>query len=146
MFHTSFAIFPLFITSASIWIKKASLHFATSVNGGYGITKLLLQILGYFKSPKLKGTIIGTSCSKITKLLILLQWQGYNYCYTTCLGRIQNLGSSGPYTFGCTQLKISPNRLRFLWLSFFSPFTVIGNVAVRFIVYTDPEERFVIQN
>ncbi len=37
---------------------------------------------------------------------------GYNYCYSTCLGRIQHLGSPGPYIFGCTQLKISPNRLR----------------------------------
>ncbi len=136
MFHTSLAIFPLFITSATIKIKKASLHFTTSANGGYGITKLLLQILGYFKSPKLQGTIVGTSYYKIAKLIILLQWPGYNYCYTTCLGRIQNLGSSGPYTFGCTQLKISPNRLRFLWISFFSPFILTGSVA-------DPEERFV---
>ena len=30
----------------------------------------------------------------------------YNYCYSTCLGRVQNLGEAAPYNFGCTQLKV----------------------------------------
>ena len=38
----------------------------------------------------------------------------HNYCFTTCLGRVQHLGQTGPYQFGCTQLKISPERLEAL--------------------------------
>ncbi len=31
----------------------------------------------------------------------------YNYCYSTCLGRVQNLfKSEAPYEFGCTHLKV----------------------------------------
>lgn len=30
----------------------------------------------------------------------------YNYCYSTCLGRVQNLGEDAPYEFGCAQLKV----------------------------------------
>ncbi|KAG5883182.1 hypothetical protein JTB14_018199 [Gonioctena quinquepunctata] len=34
----------------------------------------------------------------------------YNYCFTTCIGKVQNLGKSGPFEFGATQLKI-PEKL-----------------------------------
>ncbi|KAL1488019.1 hypothetical protein ABEB36_015394 [Hypothenemus hampei] len=34
----------------------------------------------------------------------------YNYCFTTCLGRIKNLGSNQPFEFGATQLKV-PKKL-----------------------------------
>ena len=30
----------------------------------------------------------------------------YNYCYSTCLGKMQNVGQEKPYKFGCTQLKV----------------------------------------
>ena len=35
----------------------------------------------------------------------------YNYCFTTCLGRVKYLASHRPFEFGCTQLKVSPERL-----------------------------------
>ena len=38
----------------------------------------------------------------------------YNYCFTTCLGRVQHLANTGAYPFGCTQLTISPQRLEAL--------------------------------
>ena len=36
----------------------------------------------------------------------------YNYCFSTCLGRTEHLGTSeDPFTFGCTRLKVSPTLL-----------------------------------
>ena len=30
----------------------------------------------------------------------------YNYCYSTCLGKVNNLGLPEAYRFGCTELKV----------------------------------------
>jgi DNA polymerase zeta len=35
----------------------------------------------------------------------------YNLCYSTCLGRIDQLDKQGPFKFGCTSLKISDKIL-----------------------------------
>ncbi len=32
----------------------------------------------------------------------------YNYCYSTCLGKVQNMRKANePFQFGCTQLKVT---------------------------------------
>ncbi|XP_064595699.1 uncharacterized protein LOC135462216 [Liolophura sinensis] len=38
----------------------------------------------------------------------------YNYCFSTCLGRLENLAKTqdGPIEFGCTSLSVSPALLR----------------------------------
>lgn len=36
----------------------------------------------------------------------------YNYCFSTCVGRVEHLGKNAPFEFGATQLKISPNRIK----------------------------------
>ncbi|KAG5682944.1 hypothetical protein PVAND_012261 [Polypedilum vanderplanki] len=40
----------------------------------------------------------------------------YNYCFSTCLGRVEHLmkGSQQPFEFGAYQLKVSPEKLRYL--------------------------------
>nr|XP_032513018.1 DNA polymerase zeta catalytic subunit [Danaus plexippus plexippus] len=38
----------------------------------------------------------------------------YNYCFSTCIGRIQNINGKEPYEFGAWRLKISQNRLQTL--------------------------------
>ncbi|XP_053237663.1 DNA polymerase zeta catalytic subunit [Podarcis raffonei] len=35
----------------------------------------------------------------------------YNYCYSTCLGHIENLGKYDEFKFGCTSLRVSPDLL-----------------------------------
>ncbi|XP_055919384.1 DNA polymerase zeta catalytic subunit isoform X2 [Eupeodes corollae] len=35
----------------------------------------------------------------------------YNYCFSTCLGRVENLGQSVPFEFGASQLRVSPKLL-----------------------------------
>ncbi|XP_067630621.1 DNA polymerase zeta catalytic subunit isoform X2 [Eurosta solidaginis] len=36
----------------------------------------------------------------------------YNYCFSTCLGRVEHLGHSTPFEFGASQLRVSPTLLR----------------------------------
>ncbi|KAJ8008958.1 hypothetical protein DPEC_G00083820 [Dallia pectoralis] len=35
----------------------------------------------------------------------------YNYCYSTCLGHVENLGTSDEFKFGCTSLRVPPELL-----------------------------------
>lgn len=35
----------------------------------------------------------------------------YNYCFTTCLGRVEHLGKNCPFEFGATQFKISRSKV-----------------------------------
>lgn len=36
----------------------------------------------------------------------------YNYCFSTCVGRVEHLGKQAPFEFGATQLKISKLRIK----------------------------------
>lgn len=36
----------------------------------------------------------------------------YNYCFSTCLGRVEHLGKNTPFEFGATNLKIPPKYLK----------------------------------
>ncbi|XP_019740532.1 DNA polymerase zeta catalytic subunit isoform X2 [Hippocampus comes] len=35
----------------------------------------------------------------------------YNYCYSTCLGHVDDLGTTDEFKFGCTSLRVSPQLL-----------------------------------
>ncbi|XP_077075913.1 DNA polymerase zeta catalytic subunit [Siphateles boraxobius] len=35
----------------------------------------------------------------------------YNYCYSTCLGHVENLGTCDEFRFGCTSLRVPPDLL-----------------------------------
>ncbi|KAK7907545.1 hypothetical protein WMY93_016157 [Mugilogobius chulae] len=35
----------------------------------------------------------------------------YNYCYSTCLGHVDSLGTSDEFKFGCTSLRVPPDLL-----------------------------------
>ncbi|XP_028970573.2 DNA polymerase zeta catalytic subunit isoform X2 [Esox lucius] len=35
----------------------------------------------------------------------------YNYCYSTCLGHVENLGTHDEFKFGCTSLRVPPELL-----------------------------------
>ncbi|ETE72844.1 DNA polymerase zeta catalytic subunit, partial [Ophiophagus hannah] len=35
----------------------------------------------------------------------------YNYCFSTCLGHIENLGKNNEFKFGCSSLRVSPDLL-----------------------------------
>ncbi|XP_039749695.1 DNA polymerase zeta catalytic subunit isoform X1 [Pararge aegeria] len=41
----------------------------------------------------------------------------YNYCFSTCIGRVQNINGSAPYEFGAWRLRIPQNKLEALMKS-----------------------------
>uniref|UniRef100_A0A8C8FQG0 DNA polymerase zeta catalytic subunit n=1 Tax=Oncorhynchus tshawytscha TaxID=74940 RepID=A0A8C8FQG0_ONCTS len=34
----------------------------------------------------------------------------YNYCYSTCLGHVESMGTADEFKFGCTSLRVPPDR------------------------------------
>ncbi|XP_034253905.1 uncharacterized protein LOC117652853 [Thrips palmi] len=36
----------------------------------------------------------------------------YNYCFSTCLGRVEHLGKSGHFEFGCSELRVKTSLLQ----------------------------------
>lgn len=54
----------------------------------------------------------------------------YNYCFSTCVGRVEHLGKNSPFEFGATQLKISPTRLKKLLIKNKLTFSPCGVVFV----------------
>ncbi|PRD33108.1 UNVERIFIED_CONTAM: Rev3l [Trichonephila clavipes] len=55
----------------------------------------------------------------------------YNYCFSTCLGRLEHLGKDDPFEFGCTSLSIPPSLLRKLALEDNIHFSPQGVAFVR---------------
>ncbi|CDQ91603.1 unnamed protein product [Oncorhynchus mykiss] len=35
----------------------------------------------------------------------------YNYCYSTCLGHMESMGTADEFKFGCTSLRVPPELL-----------------------------------
>jgi len=50
----------------------------------------------------------------------------YNYCYSTCLGRVSSLGTGkDPFEFGCTNLKVKKSACKYINGSRKPPFSKI---------------------
>ncbi|XP_050510996.1 DNA polymerase zeta catalytic subunit isoform X2 [Diabrotica virgifera virgifera] len=79
-----------------------------------------VQQRAHMKAPEYIALVMEPESKLYTDPVIVLDFQSlypsiiiaYNYCFTTCLGRVENLGKSGPFTFGATQLKVSRSRLK----------------------------------
>ncbi|CAG9769330.1 unnamed protein product [Ceutorhynchus assimilis] len=67
------------------------------------------------KAPEYIALVMEPESKLYTDPVIVLDFQSlypsimiaYNYCFTTCLGRISSLGTNHPFEFGATQLKVS---------------------------------------
>ncbi|XP_031333154.1 DNA polymerase zeta catalytic subunit isoform X2 [Photinus pyralis] len=59
----------------------------------------------------------------------------YNYCFSTCLGRVESLGLDTPFEFGATHLKVSPRLLKKLLQRDLITFSPCG------VAYVKPKVR-----
>uniref|UniRef100_A0A336LYV6 DNA polymerase n=1 Tax=Culicoides sonorensis TaxID=179676 RepID=A0A336LYV6_CULSO len=78
-----------------------------------------VQQRAYMRAPEYLPLILEPQSRLFTDPLIVLDFQslypsviiGYNYCFSTCLGRVEHLGTKDEFEFGATKLKISPDIL-----------------------------------
>lgn len=83
-----------------------------------------IQQRAHQRAPEYLPLILEPESRFYTDPVIVLDFQSlypsviiaYNYCFSTCLGRVEHLmkGSEMPFEFGAYQLKIPPEELKFL--------------------------------
>ncbi|XP_015179336.1 PREDICTED: DNA polymerase zeta catalytic subunit isoform X3 [Polistes dominula] len=78
-----------------------------------------IQQRAKMRAPAALPLIMEPESKFYTDPLVVLDFQSlypsiiiaYNYCFSTCLGRVEHLGQSIPFVFGATTLKINKNTL-----------------------------------
>ncbi len=78
-----------------------------------------VQQRAQMKAPEYIPLVMEPESRMYTDPVVVLDFQSlypsimmaYNYCFSTCLGRVANMGDTKPYPFGCTELKVSPQRI-----------------------------------
>ncbi|XP_064212236.1 DNA polymerase zeta catalytic subunit isoform X2 [Tribolium castaneum] len=71
------------------------------------------------KAPEFLPLILEPESKLYVDPVIVLDFQSlypsmiiaYNYCFSTCLGKVANLGKNAPFEFGATQLKVSKKQV-----------------------------------
>ncbi|XP_037953294.1 DNA polymerase zeta catalytic subunit [Teleopsis dalmanni] len=79
-----------------------------------------VQQRAHMRAPEYLALIMEPQSRFYVDPLIVLDFQSlypsmiiaYNYCFSTCLGRVEHLGQSSPFEFGASQLRVSPSMLR----------------------------------
>ncbi|XP_064541449.1 DNA polymerase zeta catalytic subunit isoform X2 [Drosophila montana] len=74
-----------------------------------------VQQRAHMRAPEYLALIMEPESRFYADPLIVLDFQSlypsmiiaYNYCFSTCLGRVEHLGSSTPFEFGASQLRVS---------------------------------------
>ena len=78
-----------------------------------------IQQKAHMRAPESLPLILEPESKFYTDPIIVLDFQSlypsmiiaYNYCFSTCLGRMEHLGKKAPFEFGATQLKVSRIQL-----------------------------------
>ncbi|EDW31663.1 GL10839 [Drosophila persimilis] len=79
-----------------------------------------VQQRAHMRAPEYLALILEPQSRFYADPLIVLDFQSlypsmiiaYNYCFSTCLGRVEHLGGSSPFEFGASQLRVSRQMLQ----------------------------------
>ncbi|XP_022226799.2 DNA polymerase zeta catalytic subunit isoform X2 [Drosophila obscura] len=79
-----------------------------------------VQQRAHMRAPEYLALILEPQSRFYADPLIVLDFQSlypsmiiaYNYCFSTCLGRVEHLGGSSPFEFGASQLRVSRHMLQ----------------------------------
>ncbi|XP_055607280.1 DNA polymerase zeta catalytic subunit isoform X2 [Uranotaenia lowii] len=81
-----------------------------------------IQQRAHMRAPEYIPLILEPNSRFYADPVIVLDFQSlypsmiiaYNYCFATCLGRVEHLGQTEPFEFGASHLRISPRMLKIL--------------------------------
>nr|XP_016928563.1 DNA polymerase zeta catalytic subunit isoform X2 [Drosophila suzukii] len=79
-----------------------------------------VQARAHMRAPEYLALIMEPQSRFYADPLIVLDFQSlypsmiiaYNYCFSTCLGRVEHLGGSSPFEFGASQLRVPRQMLQ----------------------------------
>ncbi|KAL3277041.1 hypothetical protein HHI36_012402 [Cryptolaemus montrouzieri] len=101
-------------------VESMMLRLAKPLN--YVAVSPSVQQRANMKAPEHIALVLEPESKLYTDPVIVLDFQSlypsiiiaYNYCFSTCIGKVELLGKSGPFEFAATNLKISKERIKFL--------------------------------
>jgi DNA polymerase zeta len=102
------------VLSRGTQFRVESIMLRLSKRQNYVAVSPSVQQRAQMKAPEYIPLIMEPESRFYSDPVIVLDFQSlypsimmaYNYCFSTCLGRVENLGDSDAYPFGCTELKV----------------------------------------
>lgn len=101
-------------------VESMMLRLAKPLN--YVAVSPSVQQRAHMRAPEFLPLILEPESRFYNDPVIVLDFQSlypsmiiaYNYCFSTCLGRVEHLGKTSLFEFGASQLKVSKNLLQYL--------------------------------
>ncbi|KAM4902870.1 DNA polymerase zeta catalytic subunit [Sylvia borin] len=98
-------------------VESVMLRIAKPMN--YIAVTPSVQQRAQMKAPQCVPLIMEPESRFYSNAVLVLDFQSlypsiviaYNYCYSTCLGHVENLGKYDAFKFGCTSLRVPPDLL-----------------------------------
>ncbi|KAJ7341843.1 hypothetical protein JRQ81_007346 [Phrynocephalus forsythii] len=98
-------------------VESMMLRFAKPMN--YIAVTPSVQQRAQMRAPQCIPLIMEPESRFYSNAVLVLDFQSlypsiviaYNYCFSTCLGHIENLGKYDEFKFGCASLRVSPDLL-----------------------------------
>ncbi|XP_043513562.1 DNA polymerase zeta catalytic subunit [Frieseomelitta varia] len=107
--------YEVFSRGSQFRVESMMLRLAKPLN--YIPVSPSIQQRAQMRAPESLPLIMEPQSALYTDPLVVLDFQSlypsiiiaYNYCFSTCLGRVEHIGHYEPYEFGTTTLKIKKN-------------------------------------
>ncbi|OAD62176.1 DNA polymerase zeta catalytic subunit, partial [Eufriesea mexicana] len=110
--------YEVFSRGSQFRVESMMLRLAKPLN--YIAVSPSIQQRARMRAPESLPLIMEPQSAFYTDPLIVLDFQSlypsiiiaYNYCFSTCLGRVEHIGHYEPYEFGATTLKIKKDTVK----------------------------------
>ncbi|KAK3931836.1 DNA polymerase zeta catalytic subunit [Frankliniella fusca] len=111
-------LFEVLSRGSQFRVESMMLRLAKPMN--YIPVSPSIQQRAHMRAPECLPLIMEPESRYYKDPLIVLDFQSlypsmiiaYNYCFSTCLGRIEHLGKSSHFEFGCTELRVKNSHLQ----------------------------------
>ncbi|XP_023212817.1 uncharacterized protein LOC111615631 [Centruroides sculpturatus] len=108
------------VLSRGSQFRVESMMLRTAKSQNYIAVSPSIQQRAHSKAPERFALVMEPESKFYTSPVVVLDFQSlypsmiiaYNYCYSTCLGRVEHLGNNIPFEFGCTSLNVPPLLLK----------------------------------